>query len=143
MSILPCCFVSLSPSSISLSAFPCRSPVPGPWCCVALFCPLPVPVSAVAVSKLLLPKLSFMLHSHCCIICILDPVCLYLFSLSPSLHYLTISLHCLCLSLLLFLHSTSLPPCKPGPAGGFFLLKGTFSLPLCLPGGSGSGFLTL
>ena len=35
------------------------------------------------------------------------------------------------------------PPCKPGPAQGFFRLKGSFSLPLCLPGGSGSGFLTL
>ena len=38
--------------------------------------------------------------------------------------------------------SRKVPPCKPGPAQGFFLLKGSFFLPLCLPGGSGSGFLT-
>ena len=31
--------------------------------------------------------------------------------------------------------SWKVPPCKPGPAQGFFLLKGSFSLPLCLSGG--------
>ena len=37
--------------------------------------------------------------------------------------------------------SRMVPSCKPGPAQGFFLLKGSFSLPLCWPRGSGSGFL--
>lgn len=33
------------------------------------------------------------------------------------------------------------PPCEPGLAQGFFLLKGRFSLPLCFPGDLLSGFL--
>ena len=32
------------------------------------------------------------------------------------------------------------PSCEPGPAQGFFLLKGSFSLPLGLSGGQALGF---
>ena len=78
---------------------------------------------------------------YTCILYILDLVRLYLFSLFPSLY----SLCPVSLSLSSFIQPTlsrKVPPCKPGPAQGFSLLKGSFSLPRCLPGGSGFGFLT-
>ena len=85
----------------------------------------PCPLSAVAFFKL---------YSHCCIIyiCTLyirSGVFVLVFSLCPSLS-------CLSLSFSSFTRPTlsrKVPPCKPGPARGFFLLKGFF-LPLCWPG---------
>ena len=75
----------------------------------------------------------------CCkmkyVFCILHPVCLYLFSLSPSLY----SLRPLSLSLLLFRSRPTLgrtvPPREPGPAQGFFLFKVAFFLATVLTRG--------
>ena len=67
---------------------------------------------------------------------------LCLFSLSPSLHSLcpvSRSFSSITRPTL----SRKVPPCKPGPSQGFFLLNDSFSLPLLLCGGLGSGFLTL
>ena len=69
------------------------------------------------------------------VFCILHPVCLYLFSLSPSLY----SLRPLSLSLLLFRSRPTLgrtvPPREPGPAQGFFLFKVAFFLATVLTRG--------
>ena len=83
-----------------------------------------------------------MLYSHCSIIYICN---LYIWS-GVLVFVFILSLCFLCpvsLSFLSFTRPTlsrKVPPCKPGPAQGFFLLNGSFSLLLCLPGGSGPGF---
>ena len=132
-----------SPLLLSLSASPLRSPVPGPWCCVDFS----------GGPSVCCQHLSKMLQFSCYIavaalfiyvFSILDLVLYYnifSLSLSPSLYsVLSLSHSCPCTWPTL---SRRVPPCKPGPAKGFFLSKESFSLPLCLPGGSGSGLLTL
>ena len=74
-----------------------------------------------------------LLFSHCHIIyiCFLSGMFICFLSLplfTPSVQSLSPSPSTL---------SRMVPPCKPGPAQGFFLLKGSFSLPLCLPGALG------
>ena len=112
--------------SLSLSAS--ASPVPRPWCCMNF--------SDFSI-----------LYSHCCKIhiCVFhirSGVFAFVVSLSPSRYsFRPVSLSFFfCTRPTLSKRVTS---CKPGPAQGFSLLKGSFSLPLCLPGGSGAGFLTL
>ena len=128
MSSLPCCSVSLSPSSLSLSLSLCVSlQVSRPRTTVDFFfCP---GVRCQRLSKLLLFKLCFLCSIPiCCIIyaCIFyikSGVVVFVFSLSLSL----LSLSRLFLLLVLY-PADSQQEGKPGPAQGFFLLKGSFSL---------------
>ena len=98
--------------------------------------PLPAPVSAVAFL--------------CCIaICYI----IYIFIMCIRSDMFQFQIGFLSLSLVILFVSFSIspvnrrtfdrtvPPCKPGPAQGFFLLKGSFSLPLCLPRGNGGFWL--
>ena len=93
----------------------------------------------------LLPFLGSIPNCYVIPICrgILDWTCMYLrfYLFSLSLSFLSILF--VSLSRSSFTQPTlsrMVPFCEPGPAQGFFLLKGTFSLSLCLPGVPALGF---
>lgn len=87
-----------------------------------------------------------MLYYVCVCVCAYNVSCLCCVCISVSLILaLLFSLCCLFFSFIQLTFIKMVPPCKLGPAQGFFLFNGSFffSILVCLPGGSGSGFLPL